>query len=75
MLWEIISRQEPFPHYDIYQAAHAVSERGERLPIPPNCPSKFAQIMHGYETFGLLTKVAGKRIPKIDLTSNKSLVS
>lgn len=45
VLWEIISRQEPFPQYDIFQAAHAVVERGERLPIPPHCPSKFAQLM------------------------------
>eukprot|EP01119_Soliformovum_irregulare_P014085 TRINITY_DN3814_c0_g1_i5.p1 TRINITY_DN3814_c0_g1~~TRINITY_DN3814_c0_g1_i5.p1 ORF type:complete len:444 (-),score=96.22 TRINITY_DN3814_c0_g1_i5:82-1413(-) len=44
VLWEIISRQEPFPQYDIYEAARAVIG-GERLVLPPNCPTKFGQIM------------------------------
>jgi len=45
VIWEIISRSDPFPQLDIYAASNAVVHQGLRPPIPPNCPTKFAALM------------------------------
>eukprot|EP01118_Nematostelium_gracile_P018804 TRINITY_DN8497_c0_g1_i1.p1 TRINITY_DN8497_c0_g1~~TRINITY_DN8497_c0_g1_i1.p1 ORF type:complete len:462 (-),score=77.47 TRINITY_DN8497_c0_g1_i1:4-1389(-) len=45
VLWEIISRQQPYDGMTIYEAAQAVVDYGLRLNIPVNTPPKFRQIM------------------------------
>jgi hypothetical protein len=45
VVYEIIARQEPYPHLNIYQAATQVVQEGLRPPLPQNCPPKFATLM------------------------------
>jgi hypothetical protein len=46
VLWEILTRKEPFAHYDDYdEFTEAVCDRHERPPIPDNCPPSLRRLM------------------------------
>jgi Protein tyrosine and serine/threonine kinase/C2 domain len=45
VVWELISRSEPFPEFDIFEAAQKIVHEHARLPIPPNTPTKFVNMM------------------------------
>jgi hypothetical protein len=34
VVWEIMSRSEPFPGVDLFVAAHKIANEGLRLPLP-----------------------------------------
>jgi len=44
-LWEIITKEEPWPDLEPITAAINVVEKGAILPIPVDCPLPFANIM------------------------------
>jgi len=44
-LWEVLTRNEPYPDLDSVQAASQVMHRGLHLTPPENCPPKLAQLM------------------------------
>jgi serine/threonine protein kinase len=44
-LWEIMARSLPFPELDIYTAADMVCKQGLRLPLSPNWPPKWQQLL------------------------------
>jgi len=45
-VWEIVSRQNPYPNLDPVQTAIQVTRNGLRLPIPQNCPIVLVEIMN-----------------------------
>jgi len=45
VLYEIISRQEPYPTMTIYEVAQRVTNENMKLIVPPSTPPKFAQLM------------------------------
>lgn len=44
-LWEILARSLPFPEMDIYKVAELVVQNGLRLPLDPNWPPKFKELL------------------------------
>jgi serine/threonine protein kinase len=48
VLWEIITRKEPFEHHDSYNTfVRAICEKKERPPIPEDCPAPIRKLMEG----------------------------
>lgn len=45
VLWEIAAERHPYDELPERQIVYAVSVRGYRPPIPPNCPPSYARLM------------------------------
>jgi len=45
-LWEILTREEPYPDLDNVNAASHVMHKGLKLKPPENCPVKLAELMN-----------------------------
>lgn len=45
IIWEIVTRQEPYPEMDAVKAAMGVCYEGLRLPVPPECDPTLQDIM------------------------------
>lgn len=42
--WELLTEEDPYPNQDIY-AIQASLNRGERLPIPNECPEWYKKLV------------------------------
>jgi serine/threonine protein kinase len=45
VLWELVTRKIPFEEHNTWEIPNIVG-RGDRPPIPKDCPSKFASLIH-----------------------------
>ena len=45
VLWEIWTRDFPFGHHRFGNAVATAVERGERPPVPDNCPVTYVNVM------------------------------
>jgi len=76
ILWEILTRQEPYKGYAGMALAYAVAKNNLRPEIPAYCPAEYAELMQqswdkdphkrpdfSYLVHGLLVRAAANAVP------------